>query len=107
MTVDRLKRRHDMSTLNIPRFTAEASLYTLSGRYRMAQAPARARGVICPADYVDHNCYIKCHNACTNGCKADLVGSSLGQCLHACIKECNDECTRPGSPPPPPPPQPV
>jgi hypothetical protein len=84
--------------MNMPRFTAEASLYTASRHYQMAQAPAQAGGAVRPA-IVDLNCYNECHISCTSDCFGDhgfpsFHGNALGACLRACIRECRQACAQ-------------
>jgi hypothetical protein len=50
--------------MNIPGFTAEASLYRKIERYRMAGAHAQADGAIQPAQR--GNCYWDCMANCTD-----------------------------------------
>jgi hypothetical protein len=86
-----------MSTINMPGFTAEASLYPTSRHYQMAQAPAQAGGAVRPAGFVDHDCYTSCNSFCGPDCKAfpRKSGGDLGRCLRVCRQDCLRDCTFP------------
>ena len=83
-----------MSTINMPGFTAEASLYPTSRHYQMAQAPAQAGGAVRPAGFVDPGCYARCHYWCGPDCRG-LSGADLGRCLRLCRQDCLRDCTFP------------
>ncbi len=55
--------------MNMPGFTAEATLYRESGQYRTAGAHTRADGAIQPAIYRNYwydRCYEDCWATCTD-----------------------------------------
>ena len=79
-----------MSTMHMPGFTAEASVYRTSRQYLMTEAPAQAGGTIHPA-FLDRRCYTACRSTCD--CFG-LSGNTLGACLRQCNRECVEDCTR-------------
>jgi hypothetical protein len=70
--------------MNLPGFSAEASVYKTSGRYYIAWAATGARGGIEPAQQF---CPPWCIQDCIAGCRAD--GNSPGFCGGLCSRECN------------------
>jgi len=94
--------------MNIPEFTAQASLYRTSNSYRSGSLHRVSDNQVHPAD-----CYSDCRNPCARDCSG-LVGGARGACLRACVSECRKMCLPPGpvfdpfppfppSPPSPPP----
>ena len=79
------------TTMHMPGFTAEASVYRTSRHYQMTNAPAQAGGAIRPARFVDDRCYTACRSTCD--C-SDLTGATRGACHRACSRECLEDCTR-------------
>jgi hypothetical protein len=75
--------------MNIPGFTADASLHPARRLYQMVQVPAQAGGIVRPA-YFDNACYIGCRDTCS--C-LDLQGAARGACFRACHTDCLADCT--------------
>ena len=92
--------------MNMPGFTAEASLCRTGGGYRMAGAyDQTAEGI--RAAFVDQSCFNSCYNNCNWGCFGS-TGKARSACLLDCKRteiDCRNECTRSPLPPPPPLPQ--
>ena len=89
--------------MNMPKFTAEASLYQMSRYYVTGSAnfPSASRGIY-PA-YQDQNRLNGCLNDCASLC-AGTAGSGKSACVRECAqgnKECRRSCERPGNPPVP------
>jgi hypothetical protein len=80
-----------MSTIRMPGFTGEASVYRTSRHHVMTEAPAQGGGAIRPAHFLDLPCYHACRLDCD--C-SDLTGANRGACLRGCNAECRTECTR-------------
>jgi len=84
-----------MNTINMPGFTAEASICPTSRHYQqMSQAPALAGGAVRPAVFVDHDCYTRCRSTCSGRHCYDLFGAARGACLRECTQDCLEACTR-------------
>ena len=97
-----------MNIMNLPGFTAEASVYKTRRHYRVACTPhvlVDGRGVlphrieqkIYPA-FQDQNCL----NDCLQNCGSVCVGSDKGSCIRICAREnaaCRISCEIPGNPP--------
>jgi hypothetical protein len=87
--------------MNMPAFTAQASLYSSSNRYRPGSLHRVCDNRVHPAD-----CYSDCRSTCY--C-SDLVGNARGACWRACNQDCHEACdpppvpSFPNTPPPPPP----
>ena len=89
--------------MNMPKFTAEASLYQMSRYYVTGSAnfPSASKGIY-PA-YQDQNCLNGCLNDCGSLC-AGTAGSGKSACVRECAqenKECRRSCERVGNPPVP------
>lgn len=80
-----------MSTMHMPGFTAEASVYRTSQQYSMTEAHAPAGEAIRPASFLDRRCYAACRSTCD--CSG-LYGWAKGACLRECNRECHEACTR-------------
>jgi len=70
--------------MNIPRFSAEASLYRSSGRYRMGHTDQSGMGVA-PARMTARWCYKKDSN-CTQFCGAVTDPDYRYECFGLCDK---------------------
>jgi hypothetical protein len=82
----------------LPRFTAEASLYSTNSRYHAHGMHQKAEHKLYLADYVDQACL----NECTKNCGLECAGQSKAECIAECAgenAECETICTRPGNPP--------
>ena len=82
-----------MSKLNLPGFTAEASLYKTSGRYYGLGTVGQINEVIHPAQAGDPNCFKTCFNSCWwkwNALGLGYLASSL--CTTGCISACGGQC---------------
>src|SRR5215218_2997676 len=86
--------------MNMPGFTADATLYKSSGSYRETMAFGRYAGeMIQPANgWLDPRCYQACLDRC--GCP-DFPKAERNECLAECSPHCRDLCTKPPPPPPP------
>lgn len=90
LDVDLTKHRIcEMNTVNMPGFTAEASLDRTSRYHQMAQEPSGG-GAIRPASFLDRRCYTRCRTTCRCG---GLTGGNLGACLRECNADCLQVCT--------------
>ena len=90
-----------MNTMNVPGFTADASLYRVSNHYYVHGMYHRTESNVYPADYLDQNCLDACKVDCGIAC-AGLLGSNKAWCIRECAadnRECNRICTHPDSPP--------
>jgi hypothetical protein len=69
--------------MNMPRFTADASLYTSGRTYQGAVSPVRSGAIIQPAAYFrpGYQIWDYVYNLCFAECAPDLDVS----CLHKCI----------------------
>src|SRR5512132_1739399 len=85
----------------MPRFTAEASLYSASNHYYVHGVYHRIEQKLYPADYIDQTCLGTCKRNCGIEC-AGTAGQGKAACIRECARdnaECNTICRRPGSPP--------
>jgi hypothetical protein len=78
-----------MSTMRMPGFTGEASVYRTSQQYLMTEAPAQACGAIQPASFLDRRCYAKCRLTCD----CSNFPGPKGVCMRLCNAECAADCT--------------
>jgi len=78
-----------MSTIKMPRFTAEASIYERSRGYQIVFNAEPMRefliGVI-PQQICDSNCLSQCISDCIAGCSGDL------DCAGTCRASCHQVC---------------
>jgi hypothetical protein len=72
-----------MNIMNMPGFTAEASLYKTINHYHMIEAIHQADGTVHAAQ-LDLDCYSQCISECI---QSDGAGA---QCGPACIDECSN-----------------
>jgi|ERR1700741_3398324 hypothetical protein len=77
-----------MNTMNIPGFTAEASVWRTIGRYEMGGATVQDDGTVHPAQQA---CPPRCIQECEFGCQRDGLSKSF------CEKLCQSDCTAYGS----------
>src|SRR6266566_4738220 len=75
-----------MNTIYMPGFSAKASLYKTSSRYRSGTLHLVSDSQVHPA-----SCYSNCDNPCAADCRG-LTGNTLGACLRACRAECLEFC---------------
>ena len=88
----------DGNLKNIPRFTAEASLYSATNHYHVHGMYQESEQRAYLADFVDQACL----GACLEDCGAICVGSGKAGCISLCRaenEECRRSCIRPGDPP--------
>ena len=94
--------------MNIPEFTAEASLYRSINRY-VCHTHHRAQPQVTPAAY-DQSCLNECLQDCGITCAGES-GSTKAACVRRCSNEnanCKTGCYVTSTPPPPlPPPAPT
>jgi hypothetical protein len=74
--------------MNMPGFTAEATLYRQSGNYWMHGTHLARAGSVLPA-LLDMRCYRRCYPLCTISCYE--TGGFL--CGRECRIECREACT--------------
>jgi hypothetical protein len=89
------------SLKNMPRFTAEASLYSTSYHCHVHGMYQEAEKKVYLADFIDQACLGECKKDCGTEC-AGTTGSGKAACIHQCAAdnaECSTICTRPGNPP--------
>jgi hypothetical protein len=96
-------RGHGVSkNLNsMPRFTAEASLYSSSSHYHVHGMYGEVEQRVYLADYLDQICLGDCIKDCGVEC-AGTVGDLKAKCVSGCRAdnaECYTRCTLPGDPP--------
>ena len=87
--------------MNIPGFTADASLCSSSNHYYVHGMYHRTEQNVYPADYIDQNCLSACIVNCGSVC-AGTSGNAKAACINECAmdnSECYRICSRPGSPP--------
>ena len=87
--------------MNIPGFTANASLYKTNGRYDVHDVYHQTEQRIYPADYIDQTCLGNCTRDCGDEC-AGTSGQGKSACIGECAKDnaaCDSVCLRPGNPP--------
>jgi len=86
--------------MNMPGFTAEASLFGINVGY-LREDYYRIEGNVYPANYLDQNCLRNCKQDCGAVC-AGTAGTGKSTCIHECAHDnaqCNSSCLRPGNPP--------
>lgn len=86
-----------MSTIDMPGFTAEASLYRSSGYYRHGQSADSHAGIVVPAIPFCGNCDYILERCERNG------GRPRALCYACEIGNCFSGVENPPPPPPPPP----
>ena len=75
--------------MNLPGFTAEASLGRVRPLYRRIKNSGRADWAVHPAQILDGNpCLEFCHEDCFADCGSDL------RCLVRCARGCRAACRR-------------
>lgn len=75
-------RRSDMSTIKIPGFTAESSIYRTGIHYRTTSGFDASGGVVRP-----QACDLACLGECRESCSG-LTGREHAECIRACRIEC-------------------
>ena len=76
--------------MNIPGFTAQASLLQTSKSYYSIGRSALTAGSVYPAS-CNWPCYTDCHGWCGIDC-SDLSGNARGACLRLCNADCRRDC---------------
>src|SRR5438094_9597471 len=87
--------------MKMPGFTAEASCYGANSVY-MRGVRRRIDQRICPASYIDQDCYDNCFQDCSDLCSGS--GKDHTDCVNRCHQHnagCRSSCTRTGTAPQP------
>jgi hypothetical protein len=76
-----------MNTINMPGFTAEASIYKRSRGYHIVvNAEPMREFLVIPQQICDPNCLSQCISDCISGCAGDL------DCVRTCRPSCRTLC---------------
>jgi subtilisin family serine protease len=77
----------EMNTINMPGFTAEASIYKRSRGYHIVvNAEPMREFLVIPQQICDPNCLSQCISDCISGCAGDL------DCVRTCRPSCRTLC---------------
>jgi hypothetical protein len=78
--------------MNMPGFTAQASLLQTSKSYYSSNRSASTTGAVYPA-FCSWPCYSNCRATCTTAClDGSLFGAAKGACLRECAADCREGC---------------